>query len=99
MESINEMKKEGLESDANDIIWRNEAAITHDITSRSSNIKSKVLIIGINQDEYFPPETDTIPLSNLIKGSKLFLYDSKLGHVGSSEIRKAESVIREFLKE
>ncbi|MGZ7108132.1 MAG: alpha/beta fold hydrolase, partial [Methanobacterium sp.] len=99
MESINEMKKEGLESDANDIIWRNEAAITHDITSRASRIKARVLIVGINQDEYFPPQTDTIPLQKLIQNSELFLYDSKLGHVGSSEIRKAESVIREFLKE
>ncbi|MGZ7049653.1 MAG: alpha/beta fold hydrolase, partial [Methanobacterium sp.] len=59
----------------------------------------RVLIVGINQDEYFPPQTDTIPLQKLIQNSELFLYDSKLGHVGSSEIRKAESVIREFLKE
>jgi homoserine O-acetyltransferase len=99
VESINEMKKEGSRMDANDIVWRNEAAISHDATSRISSIKAKVLIIGINQDQYFPPETDVIPLSKMIKGSKLFLYDSILGHLGTSEIKKAESVIQEFLSE
>lgn len=99
LESINEMKKEGSQMDANDIVWRNKAAISHDVTSRISSIKAKVLIIGINQDQYFPPETDVIPLSKMIKGSKLFLYDSILGHLGTSEIKKAESVIQEFLSE
>lgn len=99
IESLDEMKKEGHKMDANDMVWRNEAAITHNVTSKISSIKSRVLIIGINQDLYFPPDTDTIPLSRLIKDSKLFLYDSELGHLGSSEIIKAESVIREFLED
>ena len=97
LESINIMKKEALEMDANDIVWRNEAAISHDVTLRLKEIKSKVLIIGINQDQYFPPDTDTIPLSKLVKDSNLYLYDSILGHLGTSEIKKAEDVIREFL--
>ena len=99
LESINEMKRAGVEMDANDMVWRNRAAISHDVTPRISNIKAKTLIIGVNQDLYFPPDTDTIPLSKLIKGSKLFLYDSILGHLGTSEIIKAENVIREFLEE
>jgi homoserine O-acetyltransferase len=98
IESINEMKNAGVEMDANDVVWRNKAAISHDVTSRISNIKAKTLIIGVNQDLYFPPDTDTIPLSKLIKGSKLFLYDSILGHLGTSEILKAENVIREFFR-
>ncbi len=95
--SLEIMKNEGREMDANDVVWRNQAAMTHDVSSRTSNIKSRVLIIGINQDEYFPPQTDTLPLSKLIPHSELFLYDSKLGHVGSSEIKKAEGFIRNFL--
>jgi homoserine O-acetyltransferase len=99
IQSLNEMKKEALKMDANDIVWRNEAVMAYSITSRISQIKSKMLIIAINQDEYFPPETETIPLSKLIEGSKLFLYDSILGHLGSSEIKKAENVIKEFLED
>jgi homoserine O-acetyltransferase len=91
------MKKEGSQTDANDVIWRNEATISYDVTSRLPNIKAKTLIIGVNQDLYFPPQTDTIPMSILIDGSTLFLYDSTLGHLGSSEIKKAEKVIEEFL--
>lgn len=98
-ESIEVMKKEGAQTDANDIIWRNEATISYDVTSRLSNIKAKTLIIGVNQDLYFPPQTDTIPMSKLIVGSTLFLYDSALGHLGSSEIKKAEDVIWKFLNE
>jgi homoserine O-acetyltransferase len=98
LESIEVMKKEGSQMDANDIIWRNDATISYDVTSRLLNIKAKTLIIGVNQDLYFPPQTDTIPMSKLIAGSKLFLYDSILGHLGSSEIIKAEKVIREFLE-
>lgn len=99
LESLEEMKKEGMKTDANDIVWRNEAAMSHDISKRVENIKSKVLIIGVNEDQYFPPDLDTIPLSKMIKGSTLFLYDSELGHLGTSEIKKAENVISKFLED
>lgn len=97
LDSINEMKKEGALMDANDVVWRNEAASSHDVTSRISNIKSRILIIGINQDQYFPPEVDTIPMSKLINESKIVLYDSILGHLGSSEIEKVKKAISDFL--
>ncbi|WP_414468785.1 alpha/beta fold hydrolase [Methanobacterium sp. ACI-7] len=98
LESLEEMKKEGMKTDANDIVWRNEAAMSHDISKRVENIKSKVLIIGINEDQYFPPDLDTIPLSKMIRGSELLLYDSELGHLGTSEIKKVENVISKFLE-
>lgn len=98
LESIEVMKEEGFKTDANDIIWRNDATISYNVISRLPNIKARTLIIGVNQDLYFPPQTDTIPMSKLINGSTLFLYDSILGHLGSSEIIKAERVIKEFLE-
>ena len=97
LESLDFMKKEGEETDANDIVWRNEATISYDLSSDLSKIKAKTLIIGVNQDQYFPPDIDVIPLSKAIKGSKLYLYDSILGHLGSSEIIKAKEIIKEFL--
>ncbi len=93
------MKNEGLQTDANDVIWRNEASMSYDLSSELSKIKAKTLVIGVNQDQYFPPHIDVIPLSKAIKGSKLCLYDSLLGHLGSSEIIKAKNVIEEFLSE
>lgn len=97
LESLDFMKKEGEETDANDIVWRNEATISYDLSSDLSKIKAKTLIIGVNQDQYFPPDIDVIPLSKAIKGSKIYLYDSIFGHLGSSEIIKAKEIIKEFL--
>ncbi len=99
LESLNEMKIEGSQMDANDVIWRNKAIISYNVTSGLKKIKARTLIIGINQDQYFPPDTDVIPLSKEIKGSKLYLYNSVWGHLGSSEIIKAKKVIKEFLNE
>ena len=98
LESIHEMELEGANSDANDIIWQNEATMIYDVGRELHKIKARTLVIGVNQDQYFPPDIDVIPLSESIDGSKLFLYDSLLGHVGSSEIKKAEHVIADFLK-
>lgn len=99
LESLHEMKLEGTETDANDIVWRNEAAISFDVRDSLSKINARTLIIGVNQDQYFPPDIDMIPLSKSINGSKLFIYDSILGHLGSSEIKKAEKVIHDFIHE
>ncbi len=98
LESIHEMEVEGANSDANDIVWQNEATMIYDVNEQLHKIKARTLVIGVNQDQYFPPDIDVIPLSKSIKGSKLFLYDSILGHVGSSEIIKAEQVVSDFLK-
>lgn len=99
LESLNEMKLEGLKTDANDIVWRNEAAISFDVSGDLSKIKARTLIIGVNQDQYFPLDIDIMPLFKGITNSKLFAYDSILGHLGTSEIKKAESLIKDFLDE
>ena len=100
-EEINvEMENLGIEGsfdDANDVIFKNNACHSYNIENELKNIKSPVLIIAINQDQYFPPELDAIPMSKMIKNSKLVCYDSLLGHIGSKEILKVEDEIKEFL--
>lgn len=97
------LKDVGLGSakmDANDVIWRNEAMMSYNTKNRISNVKAKALVIGVNQDELFPSDTDTIPLAKALKGAQLFTYDSIAGHLGCVvHIKKAESVIRDFLRE
>ncbi|MCC7557543.1 MAG: alpha/beta fold hydrolase [Methanobacteriaceae archaeon] len=88
---------EGQRKDANDILWRNHAANSFNIKDDLIKIEAKTLIIGVKQDQLFPPETDTIPLHRAIKSSQLFLYDSNQGHLGINELIKAEKVIKEFL--
>ena len=63
-----------------------------------NKIRSKVLIIGINQDQYFPPNLDAIPMHNLIEDSELIIYDSDLGHIGFRELETIEEELSEFMK-
>lgn len=99
--AMEEMGEETIEEnwDANDIVYRNNASTAHDLENIVSNIKAKTLIVAINQDQYFPPELDAIPMSKIIKGSKLVIYDSSMGHVGTHEIIKIEKELGEFLKD
>lgn len=99
--AMEEMAEETVQEnwDGNDIVYRNNASTKYDIEDIVSNIKAKTLIVAINQDQYFPPELDAIPMSEMIKDSKLVIYDSFMGHVGTHEIIKIENELKEFLKD
>ena len=99
MEAMAEFAEESLEEDPNDIIYMNKSSLDYDLTDQLSDITAKVLIIAINQDQYFPPNLDAIPMSKMIKDSKLIIYDSCMGHVGSSELYKIKDDLEEFLSE
>lgn len=86
-----------LECDPYDIKFANDAGLKYNIENDLDKITANTLIIAINQDRYFPPEFDAIPMSKLIKNSKLVIYDSLYGHVGSCELEKVEKEIKEFL--
>jgi len=99
IQTLEEQGLEGRENDANDVVWRNEAAISFDITKELSKIKARTLVIGIEGDQYFPPEIDSLPLAESIEKSELLIYESVLGHLGINEIEKMRKTIEEFLKE
>lgn len=98
-EGMEEFACENMEGDVNDLIYSNNCFINYDLTEDVKNITAKVLIIAINQDQYFPPNLDAIPLSKLIKNNRLIVYDSDLGHLGTCELEKVEDEVRDFLKE
>lgn len=95
--SMDEMAEESIELDANDIVWRNNATLDFNMENHLSKISADTLIIAITQDQYFPPNLDAIPMSKMIKNSKLITYDSLLGHVGSHEIEKIENDLFTFI--
>ncbi|AEG17788.1 alpha/beta fold hydrolase [Methanobacterium paludis] len=97
--AFEEQGQEGRKMDANDVVWRNEASIFYDVQKELPKIKAKALIIGIEGDQFFPPEVDAIPLSKSIENSELFLYKSQLGHLGINEIENAREAIENFLSE
>lgn len=97
--AMDEFANETLDEDVNDLIYRNNSSLFYDLTDELEEIKAKVLIIAINQDQYFPPELNAIPMSKLIKDSKLIIFDSLNGHIGSNELKKVEKEIVNFFNQ
>lgn len=95
--AIQEQGLAGMELDARDVVWRNNACLSFDVRDELSKINAKSLIIGIEGDEYFPPEIEAIPLYKSIKNSQLFVFKSDLGHLGINEIEKMRDVLVSFM--
>ncbi|MGN0094363.1 MAG: alpha/beta fold hydrolase [Methanobrevibacter sp.] len=98
-QDIEDMLADESLDDINDIAYRNEATLDYDIEDKLKDIMARVLIIAINQDQYFPPELDAIPMDKMIKDSKLVIFDSINGHIGSRELDKVEDDIKEFMSQ
>ncbi|MFM8535607.1 MAG: alpha/beta fold hydrolase, partial [Acidimicrobiia bacterium] len=82
------------------IIWRNNAMAAYDVTPNLPKVKAKVLVVGVVEDELFPPKEATQPIADAIPGAKVFLYDSVLGHLGCAlHIGKANDAIVKFIGE
>lgn len=94
---LDEFGDEGLFYDLYDVKYQNDAIINYNIEDQLKNIKSKVLIVAVNQDQYFSPELDAIPLSKMIKNSKLIIIDSLLGHLAVSNLNIIEKELKEFM--
>ena len=87
-------------ADANDVVWRNTAMVGFDVVSKLSQVKARVLVVGVNTDELYPPAEEFIPVAMGIPGAKLFAYDSILGHMANGlEIDKATAVMNAFIDE
>lgn len=98
-EAMNEFAYEDAQENIYDAYYRGVASMNHDLTGKLSNICAKTMIIAIYEDQYFPPELDAIPMHSLIPGSKLTIFNSYLGHVGSSELDKIQEELDDFMKQ
>ncbi|MGL6299039.1 MAG: alpha/beta fold hydrolase [Methanobacteriaceae archaeon] len=96
---IEELALEGLDNDANDVIFRSNACLNYDIENDLDKITAKTFIFAVNQDQFFPPELDSKPMANLIKNSQLLVIDSILGHLATHEINIIEKELESFLAE
>ncbi len=100
-ETLKGLEDAGLGSDkmdANDIIWRNKAMASYDVSAGLAKVKAKVLVVGVNEDELFPPKEAIQPIADAIPGAKSFLYSSPLGHIGSAvHIGRASAAMKAFL--
>jgi homoserine O-acetyltransferase len=87
-------------ADANDVVWRNSAMISFNVSARLSMVKAKTLVVGVNTDALYPAAEEFIPVAMGIPGAKLFAYDSILGHMANGvEIDKAGPAMQAFIDE
>ena len=85
-------------ADANDVVWRNSAMISFNVSARLSAVKAKTLVVGVNTDALYPAAEEFIPVAMGIPGAKLFAYDSILGHMANGvEIDKAFPSMQAFI--
>ncbi|MDD1763152.1 MAG: alpha/beta fold hydrolase, partial [Methanobacteriaceae archaeon] len=97
--AMDERNQEVAAADANDIVWRNQAMLDFNLEGKTSEIRAKTLIIGIVNDQIFPPNISTAPLAEAIEDAQLFLYESIIGHYGCvRDLQLAEETIRAFLE-
>lgn len=100
-EVLKGLQNAGLGSDkmdANDIIWRNIAMAGYNVSAGLPKVKAKVLVVGVVEDELFPPREAIQPIVNAIPGAGVFYYESTLGHIGcAADIGKAGAAIVSFI--
>lgn len=94
---MDEFALEDSQENVYDAYYRNKASINYDLSEEVSNIKVPTLIVAIYEDQYFPPELDAIPMSGLIDDSKLIIFNSYIGHIGSSQLNKIKDELEEFM--
>ena len=89
---------EMLETDIYDLKYCNESCMNFDVEDDLDKIASEVLIISCKQDPHFPPELDAIPMSRMIKNSRLIIMDSELGHLCFNELETISDELKEFME-
>ncbi len=88
---------EMLETDIYDLKYCNECCMNFNVEDELDKIKAKTLIVACKQDPHFPPELDAIPMSKMIKDSKLIIMDSELGHLCFNELETIKDELKEFM--
>ncbi len=96
---MDEFALEDSQENVYDAYYRNRAAINYDISDRLKNIRVPTLIVAIHEDQYFPPRLDAIPMNGMIEDSRLVVFNSYMGHIGSGQLTKIMDELEEFMSE
>ena len=68
--------------DVYDFKYRNDSILKYDVEDKLSNIKAKALIITSTEENgYFNPELDTLPVKDLIEDSKVLIFELNLDNL------------------
>lgn len=88
---------EGLFTDIYDFKLRNDAILEYDVEDKLKNIKAHALIVSSDNDMYYTPEFDVLPLNDMIENSKVIIFKSNSPYVDYDDCSIIEDDIREFM--
>lgn len=88
---------DGLFIDIYDFKLRNDAVLEYNVEDKLKNIKADALIVCVDNDMYYTPEFDALPLENLIENSKIILYDSKNDYIDYEDYPIINDDMSDFL--
>ena len=88
---------EGLFTDIYDFKLRNDAILEYDVEDKLKNIKAHALIVSSDNDMYYTPEFDVLPLNDMIENSKVIIFESNSQYVDYDDCSIIEDDIREFM--
>lgn len=88
----------GLFYDIFDIKLRNDFLKTFDLEEYLDRIKCKLLIITVDNNNYYTPQYDSIPLHNMVENSELIFLDMGDEPYELEHIYKIEDDIKRFME-
>ena len=88
---------DGMFVDIFDFKYRNDAILDYNVEDKLENITAESFIISSNDDIYYTPEFDTIPLENLIGNVTVKVFKSTRSHINYNDPSILENDLKEFL--
>ena len=89
---------EGLFLDIYDLKIATDFLLSFDLSSQLDKIKCKLLVIGIENNNYSVPKYDSIPIYEAVEGSEYILLDASNKSNEAESIYKIENDIRKFVE-
>lgn len=96
---MDDFVEEGLFKDIYDIKFKNDVVLNFDVKDKLPNIKAGALILGNTADIYYSYKHDTLPAKDLIRDSRIVLYESFRNHDGYEDYAAIIGHIGEFLND
>ena len=95
---MDEFVDEGLFVDVYDFKFRNDCVMEYNVEDKLGNITADALIISSNNDMYYTPEFDLLPLNDLMKNVTVVLFEDENSYLDYDDCSIVESEINSFME-
>jgi homoserine O-acetyltransferase len=95
---MDEFVDEGLFVDVYDFKFRNDCVMEYNVEDKLGNITADALIISSNNDMYYTPEFDLLPLNDLMKNVTVVLFEDENSYLDYDDCSIVETEINSFME-